>query len=96
MASSFSMWLSHPGIANGGSGKSNSLSCFSYKGSQRYSKQHKNHKRLLKALKTAQLETPGHNVLKVILPCNTRKWSSGFLCIARILQLQHYLIAMAA
>ncbi|KAL5516429.1 hypothetical protein EMCRGX_G001757 [Ephydatia muelleri] len=56
----------------------------------------KNHKHLLKALKTAQLETPGHNVLKVILPCNTRKWSSGFLCIARILQLQHYLIAMAA
>ena len=34
--------------------------------------------------------------MKVILPCNTRKWSSGFLCIARILQLQHYLIAMAA
>ena len=42
-------WLLHfrcgchtrAGIANGGSGKSNSLSCFSYKGSQRYSKQHK-------------------------------------------------------
>ena len=71
MVHSFSMWLSHLGIAHGGFGESTSLSCFI---AVKVSRNTANKKT---AKKTAQLETLSHNVLKIILPCNTRKWLSG-------------------
>jgi hypothetical protein len=56
----------------------------------------KNCKALLKALFDVQRALdPSKSPLTLSLPGNTRKWSSGYLVICKVLRLQHVIVAVA-
>ena len=55
-----------------------------------------NCKALLKALFDVQRALdPSKHPLTLSLPGNTRKWSSGYLVISKVLRLQHVIVALA-